>query len=617
LSIYEKNIKALEGVDPYLAEQLQGIETNAQFEVFLAQEDIAHANILNKAINQTIYGEDPYSEIKQKLQDFQAFDNYPILYFFGLGNGSFYKELLKNTKHQSTTVVEPELELIYIALNLIDFEQEIRDKRLIIKLSRTVDKQYFIEYMAGKTKFFLKVYDFHIYSKFYDVYKDEIDRVNKAIIEAFRYLIYIVGNSAGDSLIGLEYSLKNIPKMFDTPGVKNLLEKALNRESAVVVSTGPSLAKQLPLLKEIQNFITILCIDASFPILVKAGIKPDIVFSIERVDLTGEFYKNTPKEKHKDVIFSLATVCHDETINNIHGQKSFFMRSDSYNIFFGLDEYGYLGGGQSAANYAFDFAVQADYKNITFIGQDLAYGKDGSSHSKNHVFGEDEVKDSRIDGYVEAYGGDGEVATTKIWRAFLNSFNMQVKYAKANICNSTEGGARIQYTKEISFENFCKTYLDKTKAKELIKLDIPTQKTIEKNLNKFKTKKEEAIKVGQSMVKQSKKVYLEFDSFLNSIKNYSDDEILEKVSLGKLTKLISGISAVKDKYNNENFSSFYGTLLLAYVINHEFDVAQVYVMRDHTELAKKKKNIAWIQVHHEWLQRVYTNVEEIIKLLKK
>ncbi len=616
LNIYENNLQALAGVDKELESILRIIKTNEIFEVFLAEGDeVANANILDTRDGSKLYEGEASAEIDAKLKEFEEFDNYPLLYFFGVGNGSFYKELLKNKKHQSIMVMEPEIELIYIALNLIDFSKEILEMRFILKLSLLVDRVYFISLLSDKTKFFLKVYDFHIYSEFYDRYNEEMKRVNKDIVEAFKYSIYIIGNSAKDSLIGLEFSLKNIPKMIKTPTLKNL-KSSINTKSAVIVSTGPSLAKQIPMLKEMQDYVTILCIDASFPILSKEGIKPDIVFSIERVDLTGRFYKETPKELHKDVIFSIATVCHDETIDNIHSTISFFMRADSYNMFFGFDEWGYLGGGMSAANFAYDFASKSGFENIIFIGQDLSYAKDGRSHSKNHVFGENDVDASRVVGYVEAYGGDGEVATTEIWRSFLNSFKIQVRDSEVLSINSTEGGARIDGTLEMPFKEACEKYVDKSCKKELMRLEYPSNESIQKNLLKFKEKEHEAIKIGKSMSKRALKVFKESDEFLGEIKNYSGDEIGEKVTFKKLDKLIEGISNTKEKYNGERFSAMYATLLLAYVVNHEFDVAKVYVMRENNDLAKKLKKIEWIRVHQEWLFRVYTNVDAILELLE-
>jgi len=607
LDIYAKNLNALSQVDPQLYKLLELTDTNEIFEVFLSDNSsVENANVVDKRDGKSIYENDVSLEIKDKVHEFEKYDNYPVLYFFGIGNGSFFKELLKNPKHQELMVIEPELELIYIVLNLIDLSEEILSKRIIIKLSVLVNRKFFIDELKGMKKFFAKSYDFHVYSNFYDKYQVEIQRVNKEIVDAFKHSMYIVGNSAKDALIGLEYSLKNMKEVIENPPFTQLTANAKNTKTAVIVSTGPSLAKQLDLLKEIQDHVTILCIDASFPILARVGIKPDIVFSIERVSLTGKFYENTPKEFHKNVIFALASVCHDETINNIHGQKCFFMRADSYNVYFGLDRWGYLGGGQSSANFAYDFAVKSEFENIIIIGQDLAYAKDGRSHSKDHVFGEEEVKSDKEVGEVEAYGGVGRVKTTKVWSAFLNAFVTQIAGTNIPTINATEGGARIEGSIEMSFRDAIEKCVDKSIDKELISVSSLSQEEISKSLQHFYSRVGEAISIGKSMQKQSEKLYSKIDKTLQ--KSSSENSI---------DKLLDSITEVKNKYNSEEFTGMYANLLNGYVTNHEYEVADVYVMRDNTQKAKLSKKIAWLKVHQEWLYRVYTNLEAVLELLEK
>ncbi|MDA7818225.1 DUF115 domain-containing protein [Sulfurimonas sp.] len=616
MDIYNKNLDALSKVDSKLASILRLTTTNEIFEVYLPEnENPDEANIVDMRDSTFIYEKSSSLEIKTKLKEFEQYDSYPILYFFGFGNGSFFQKLLENDKHQQLIIIEPEIELIYIVLNLIDFSKDILLKRMVIKLSVLIDKAYFINELSATKKFFVKGYNLHIYSNFYDKYMLEIERVNKTIVEAFKFSMYIIGNSAKDALIGLEYSLKNIPQMITTPQLRGYLsKKAKNTKIAVIVSTGPSLSKQLKLLKKMQQYISILCIDASFPILAKAGIKPDIVFSIERVSLTSKFYKETEKSFHKDVIFSLATVCHDETISNIHGKKCFFMRADSYNVFFGLDDWGYMGGGQSAANFAYDFAVKAEFETIVFIGQDLAYAKDGRSHSKNHVFGEDEITSTKIVGRVEAYGGDGEVNTTEIWKAFSNAFSVQIANSKILTINATEGGARIHGTIELNFEDVIEKYTNRSIRKESIHLENPSQELISLNLKQFKDKVNIAISIGENMRENSEKLYIKIDKLLKDI---DDDLYLQGNIVEKVNSLMDDIKDIKIEYNDKNFADFYGSLLLGYIANHEYEIANVYMMREHNNKAKNLKKVEWLKVHHEWLYRLCINLDEIIKLLKK
>lgn len=98
---------------------------------------------------------------------------------------------------------------------------------------------------------------------------------------------------------------------------------------------------------------------------------------------------------------------------------------------------------------AYQLAYVLGHKNIVFIGQDLAFGKDGASHAKGHAFAQ---ADENI--FVKAYGGEGEVKTTYVWTLFKNQFENDIAQSSLeNIksYNCTEGGARIEGTIERPF----------------------------------------------------------------------------------------------------------------------------------------------------------------------
>ncbi|MGM9008744.1 6-hydroxymethylpterin diphosphokinase MptE-like protein, partial [Campylobacter jejuni] len=92
---------------------------------------------------------------------------------------------------------------------------------------------------------------------------------------------------------GIEQFIYNLPQMIKNPSYKELINKRLKlSDTAIIVSTGPSLTKQLPLLKKYANKATIIAADSSYPILYKHNIKPDYVLSLERIPLTSEFFNN-------------------------------------------------------------------------------------------------------------------------------------------------------------------------------------------------------------------------------------------------------------------------------------------------------------------------------------
>ncbi|EAL0231058.1 motility associated factor glycosyltransferase family protein, partial [Campylobacter coli] len=90
--------------------------------------------------------------------------------------------------------------------------------------------------------------------------------LNKKLAENFKNSIVSHGNDPLDALQGIEQFVYNLPQMITHPSYKELLSKRKNlSDTAIIVSTGPSLTKQLPLLKKYASKATIFCADSSYP----------------------------------------------------------------------------------------------------------------------------------------------------------------------------------------------------------------------------------------------------------------------------------------------------------------------------------------------------------------
>ncbi|MBX0729655.1 motility associated factor glycosyltransferase family protein, partial [Campylobacter coli] len=127
---------------------------------------------------------------------------------------------------------------------------------------------------------FSRIYFLELMSHYYERFHEDILGLNKKLAENFKNSIVSHGNDPKDAMQGIEQFVYNLPQMITHPSYKELLSKRKGiGDTAIIVSTGPSLTKQLPLLKKYANKATIFCADSSYPILAKHGIKPDYVLS--------------------------------------------------------------------------------------------------------------------------------------------------------------------------------------------------------------------------------------------------------------------------------------------------------------------------------------------------
>ncbi|EAK4905242.1 motility associated factor glycosyltransferase family protein [Campylobacter jejuni] len=483
--LFLKNTQALFEVDQILAYKLRALEKN-DFKILQNENGI---NFIKDDI--TLY-KNPNQELLENLALFQnKYKKYPVLFFYGFGNGMFYKALCENKNHKHIIVFEDELEILALALHLFDFSKELKNEKLILFHTPNITTaQLTTLFMYEYIQKSVKIFNLFIHSDFYlKFYAHQIQELNKKLIENIRFIVLAKGNDPYDSIIGIKHMLNNLPKLLNHGIFQNFLKERKQKvKNAIIVSTGPSLTKQLPLLKKYANKATIFCADSAYPILAKHDIKPDYVCMLERDDIVSKCFDNDFKEFDKGILFILASVVHKEVIEFLERNNREYMlvhRPLHFAVSLNLKEFGYIGIGASVANMVYELAASLRHENIIFIGQDLAYAEDGSSHPREHIYGNEGEK-IRGEVYTLAYGGEKQVRTQLTWNLFRQTFEKDIFWAKEklkiNTYNCTEGGARIEGTIEKPFKETCETLL-----KEDLKKPFEKPKILENNeiKNKF------------------------------------------------------------------------------------------------------------------------------------
>ncbi|EAI7528901.1 motility associated factor glycosyltransferase family protein, partial [Campylobacter jejuni] len=472
--LFNKNIESLSNI--LLKESLKEIQSS-KFELILGKDNL-DINLKDTSDNTFLY-ENVIDELNSMLNTYNdKYLLYPVLYFYGFGNGILFKALLQNKNHQHIVVFEKDIEIIWIMFHILDFSHELQNSRLMVLQTSSLDIEFFSNFCSSKPFFqFSRIYFLELMSHYYERFHEDILGLNKKLAENFKNSIVSYGNDPLDALQGIEQFVYNLPQMITHPSYKELLSKRKGiSDTAIIVSTGPSLTKQLPLLKKYANKATIFCADSSYPILAKHDIKPDYVLSLERIPLTSEFFNNDFGEFDKDIVFVCAGVVHPKTIEYLKN-KTFIITQKilAFPYYINLKNFCYAAVGFSVAHMAYEFATHLSHKNIIFIGQDLAYAEDGFSHTKDYSnLDKHEGHFQRDKGKFQclAYGGDGKAESSEVWTMFR--FFLQDTISRNIISttyNCTEGGARIEGTIEKPFLWACEKLLDKDLNKPFEKLE--------------------------------------------------------------------------------------------------------------------------------------------------
>ncbi|EHZ4969477.1 motility associated factor glycosyltransferase family protein, partial [Campylobacter coli] len=414
--LFNKNIEALSNI--LLKESLKEIKSS-KFELILGKDNL-DINLKDTSDNTFLY-ENVIDELNSMLNTYNdKYLLYPVLYFYGFGNGILFKALLQNKNHQHIVVFEKDIEIIWIMFHILDFSNELQSARLMILQTSSLDIEFFSNFCSSKPFFqFSRIYFLELMSHYYERFHEDILGLNKKLAENFKNSIVSHGNDPLDALQGIEQFVYNLPSMITHPSYKELLSKRKNlSDTAIIVSTGPSLTKQLPLLKKYASKATIFCADSSYPILAKHGIKPDYVCMLERTEITAEFFNNDFWEFDKDIVFIVKSVTHPHTIKYLQKNNRAFILVSTYASFIQylkLDYFGYFNMGFSVAHMACYLSLHLNHKNIIFIGQDLAYAENGNSHPDDYQNSANYESQMYEHILTEAYGGKGEVKTHHVW----------------------------------------------------------------------------------------------------------------------------------------------------------------------------------------------------------
>ncbi|EAI6484472.1 motility associated factor glycosyltransferase family protein [Campylobacter coli] len=601
MTILEKNIQALlSGVNEPLGNKLLNFIQNKTCSRFNIDENL---NIYDKTHNVFMY-ENLEEEINFFYQSIlEKTHRYPFICIYGIGNALLIKNLSKHYKH--LFVFESEIELFILALSTIDLSEElcsgkiylvdIEEERVDIQLLILFDMKDMFEYLS--------LYEMFVNNSFYKQFCEktwcETDEFCKKNIEI---VIRDSGLNSNLSFQSYFHFLQNIPSMLKSIPFQRILNERKNKfENAIVVSAGPSLAKQLPLLKAYQDKAVIFCADGALSMLEKEGIVPDYVTNLDFTDLAMKFFQN---KENKTSLNILSCATHPNVARSLNAENCMIvLRNKALYQRFNFNDFGYIDTGTHVSHFSYTLALALGFKNIIMIGQDLAFDEEGNSHSKGFDFGEKFSGEENIDKFkIPAYAGKGEVLTHTTW----NDYRIKLEYLfacndqKAKFYNATEGGARINFTEELSFKECCEKLLTKEKPKFELPKSL-TKNRSDKLLVKFKEK----IQKDQENAKRFLDDALALKQILENI--LSKDFILP---LEFLEKVYQNIENFNHSLDEDEFIQ--DGILKAVMYERGLKISLVY-----------KENIvdnasfitAYIKAYHEWLLYFVEKLEQRINII--
>lgn len=393
----------------------------------------------------------------------------PIL-VFGAANGVWLEDIDKITSGKEILIVEPDKDLFQ---SFVEKRHDVKNN--VVRTVCMENENFYQNMMSGVKSSNFSVL---IFANYDVVYKEEfqkfIDKVEWMIID-----IQVGENTSKFfSKIWFKSYLSNIPYILNSKSLDSYKDLFRNKP-AIVVSAGPSLDRNLKLLKGNEDRFIIITGGRTLAALKEEGIKPDFVCVI---DASEEMYNVFKSSLHMDVPLLFNEETSEKIVSKYKGDKIFFNTREFFNAdseILGINTEKLFQGG-SVAHACTSFAKLLGCNPIAFIGQDLAY-TDGKLHSENSKAEHESnlVPDSDI--YVKGVVEE-KVLTNYDLNIFRERLEIMIKlYSKVTFVNCTEGGAHIERTIVKNLKDFIKEHnqpIDKDYIDKCKKLDISKQKVL-------------------------------------------------------------------------------------------------------------------------------------------
>lgn len=447
------------------------------------------------------------------------------IYIYGIGHYLYLKKLIKAVQYGTIVVYEPNLS-IFVEFLLCDEVGELLDAKGVYfivgekrnkYLRNTLDN--FLNYNNRMQLYIAKIPNYSKryeddYEEFCNTIKTKCDNIlaekNTSIIhegvESYNYLNNIFG-------------------LINEAGIQEVCDavRDFNHYPAVIVSAGPSLDKNVALLKNYKGKVFIVAVEAALNTLKKNSIIPDLVVT---VDPNFEKISAFEDEEFNKLPMIVNMISGYKLLRNHKGRKFYDVQQDNI---IGLisDKYNktmpILGTGGSVANSAFSFLQFTGFEIIILIGQDLSYPN--NRFHANGAFENEGMLDSSSKKYYyvdDIYGG--KVLTEKnmdLYRLWFEDTIRDNSNDRMIVIDATEGGALIKGTIIMSLQEALDKYAN-TDAINFID-EINHAKYMFKDEEKEQIR-DEIVQIYLSIddtivkLKQGKKLYAQLEDLCNKDK---------------------------------------------------------------------------------------------------
>lgn len=400
----------------------------------------------------------PWEEARRWAGQFAVQNMKTNIILFGIGNGMFPMAILERLQEDGKLFLfEPCFEMWETALHHMDLEPLLTDERVLFFFS-DINSEEFIEsirvhthwtnvksqvicHHTGYEKLFLEEY----HSFLVQIQKNtQMTRINRDTQNFFSKRM--VSNS-----------VRNLVFIKDSRLITDYVGKIPREVPAIIVAAGPSLDKNIEILKKAKGKAFILAVDTAVRHLVKHNVMPDAMVTLD----AGKPSSYISDEAIAEIPLFCALESRAEIMEFHKGIKIWFKSGSFLEQMYGRygKEFIKYNPGGSVATAAFSICCALEFHQIVFVGQDLAYSGDVT-----HAGGEVSRVINEEYGIEMIDGVDGKPVKSRYdWIIYRDWFEESIQEIKSfrsetEVIDATEGGALIHGSELMTLQEVIDRY---------------------------------------------------------------------------------------------------------------------------------------------------------------
>lgn len=482
MTLYEQNLRVLAEIYPQMDVLINNARKDSDSEIEVLIERAYDGNEIFKVKKgeKVFYlngKRDTQEAAKIWVETLGELPTNTPVFIMGVGNYFYLLELAERMKNKLTIIVyEPSLHIFVKFLETVPINK-MMEKHLIVfwvdglegmdteALSKMMEKVIFYEKLPYAKELLLPNYDV--------LFPKEMIAFLKLIQEqADEEIVQYNTKARFASVIGKNI-ISNLKYLCNAYKTTQLIEVIPRDIPGIVVAAGPSLNKNIRVLKKAKGRAFIIAVDTAIKPLLNEGIIPDmfaIVDGKKPLDLV-------EREEVKGIPLVTTLNAASDILDFHTGMKFFFNEGFTFadTILLRADKrWGGVNTGGSVATNAFSLLHKIGLERIILVGQDLAF-TDKKSHADG-TFSDVIEQVSDVSGFIMVEGNEGEkVPTTGSLKTYLDWYNQHIKGIRElnknfRVINATEGGAKIENTEIMTLEEAvareCKRQIDIQKCFE-------------------------------------------------------------------------------------------------------------------------------------------------------